>query len=176
MHLKIPFLSRGLKFSNSKPGCRVSVFHIFFVESINGYLASSSFRWLFFFFQLLIPGLTLIAMLENQSGFDIWWIGLWLLIPSFWYKIWRTTFRNCTRKNSSSGRLVDVWRKGRKWFSWFKSFASPHRSLYPYYILTRVLRRTRRVSRLLMTRVLFRVVGYCTPDAAAVTVRGREDI
>jgi hypothetical protein len=29
MHLKIPLLSRGLKLSNSKPGCRVSALHFF---------------------------------------------------------------------------------------------------------------------------------------------------
>jgi hypothetical protein len=29
MNLKIPFLSRGLKLSNSKPGCRVSTLHFF---------------------------------------------------------------------------------------------------------------------------------------------------
>jgi hypothetical protein len=27
MHLKIPLLSRGLKLSNPKPGCRVSALH-----------------------------------------------------------------------------------------------------------------------------------------------------
>jgi hypothetical protein len=29
MHLKIPLSSRGLKFSNSKPGCIVSALHFF---------------------------------------------------------------------------------------------------------------------------------------------------
>jgi hypothetical protein len=33
MHLKIPLLSRGLKMSNSKPGCIVSALH-FFVKQI----------------------------------------------------------------------------------------------------------------------------------------------
>jgi hypothetical protein len=33
MHLKIQLLSRGLKLSNSKPGCRVSALH-FFVKYI----------------------------------------------------------------------------------------------------------------------------------------------
>jgi hypothetical protein len=44
MHLKIPILSRGLKLSNSKPGCKVSVLHFFWeIEITNGFLTSSLF-------------------------------------------------------------------------------------------------------------------------------------
>jgi hypothetical protein len=49
MHLKMPVLSRGLKLSNSKPGCRVSALHFLGeIDTTNDFLTSSSIRWAFF--------------------------------------------------------------------------------------------------------------------------------
>ncbi len=49
VHSKIPLLSRGLKLSNSKPGCRVSALPFFCkIESTNGFLTSSSIKYVLF--------------------------------------------------------------------------------------------------------------------------------
>jgi hypothetical protein len=74
MRLNILFLNRGLKLSNSKPGCRVSGL-LFFVKYIYQ-------QWLhdieliqmsvfFFFFQHLILGLTPVSLLESELGLQI---------------------------------------------------------------------------------------------------------
>ncbi len=70
MHSKIPLLSRGLKLSNSKPGCRVSALH-FFVKLIP---PMAFWHWAHSdkcFFQLLIPALTTCSLLESESRFEI---------------------------------------------------------------------------------------------------------
>jgi hypothetical protein len=67
MHLKIPLSSRGLKLPNSKPGWRVSALQLLCeIDTTNGFLTSSSFK--FVLFQLLIPGLTPVSLLEIESG------------------------------------------------------------------------------------------------------------
>ncbi len=66
MHLKIQLLSRSLKLSNLKPGCRVSAFHFFYeIYTTNGFLTSSSV------FSALIPGSTPASLLKSKPGFDI---------------------------------------------------------------------------------------------------------
>ncbi len=63
-------LSRGLKLSNSKPGCRVSALHLF----VKKMPPTAFWHWAhsdMCFFQLLIPGLTSVSQQENESGFEI---------------------------------------------------------------------------------------------------------
>jgi hypothetical protein len=67
MHLKIPLLSRGLKVSNSKPGCKLSALDLF-VKSIQplafSYQAQSDKRFL----QLLISELNPCFTAGKQIG------------------------------------------------------------------------------------------------------------
>jgi hypothetical protein len=65
MDLKIPLSSRGLKLSNSKPGCKVSAFNFF-----ANYMPPIAFSHhaqsdkCFFDFQLLIPRFSFVSLLE----------------------------------------------------------------------------------------------------------------
>ncbi len=70
MHLKIPLSSRGLRLSNSKPGCRVSALCLFVKEipPMAFWHRAQSDKC---FFQLLIPELTPVSLLESKSGFEI---------------------------------------------------------------------------------------------------------
>jgi hypothetical protein len=73
IHLKIPPLTRGLKLSISKPGCRVSAHSSSLLSEIgttNGFLASSLFK-IRAFSSFLFPGLTSVSLLESDSGFEI---------------------------------------------------------------------------------------------------------
>jgi hypothetical protein len=51
------------------PGCSLSSQLPCEIDSTNGFLTSSSFRQVLF--QILISGLTLVSVLENESGFEI---------------------------------------------------------------------------------------------------------
>jgi hypothetical protein len=66
MHLKIPLLRRGSNFSNSKPGCSLSSSLLCEIDTTNGFLTWSSFRWVLF--QLLILGLTPVSLLKAKRG------------------------------------------------------------------------------------------------------------
>ncbi len=70
MHLKIQLSSRGLKLSNSKPGCRVSSFHFFVIQILPtafGHQAHSDKC----FSQLHNPRLTTVSLVESELGFEI---------------------------------------------------------------------------------------------------------
>ncbi len=68
MHLKIPLSSQSLRLSKSKPGCRVSTLHI-----VVKYIPPMTIwhRAHKCFFQLLIPGLTPVSLLQSELGFEI---------------------------------------------------------------------------------------------------------
>ncbi len=68
MHLKIPFFSKGLRISNSKPGCKVSAPH-YFVKWIPPMAFWNRAHSEKCFFQPFIPELTPVSLLE--SGFEI---------------------------------------------------------------------------------------------------------
>ncbi len=70
MHLKIPLFSRGLKLSNSEPGCRVSALH-FFVKWILPMAFWHQAHSDKYFLKLVIPGITPVSLLESGSGFEI---------------------------------------------------------------------------------------------------------
>ncbi len=71
MQLKIPLQGRGLELSNSKQGCRVAALHFFIVK----YTPPMAFWHRAHsdkcFSQLLISGITPVALLESESGVEI---------------------------------------------------------------------------------------------------------
>ncbi len=69
--MKIPLLSRGLKLPNSKPGCRVSAPHFFVKKKILPMAFWHRGHSDECLFQLLIPGLTPVSLLESELRFEI---------------------------------------------------------------------------------------------------------
>jgi hypothetical protein len=67
--LKMTLLSRGLKLLNSKAGCSLSALLLYEIDTTNGSLTLRSFRRVLF--QLLVPALTTVSLLESKFGFQI---------------------------------------------------------------------------------------------------------
>ncbi len=68
MHLKIQPLSQGLKFSNSKPGCRVSAIHFFVKYRYHQWLSGIELIHMSICFQLIIPGSTPVSLRKANRG------------------------------------------------------------------------------------------------------------
>ncbi len=86
MHWKLLLLKLNSKLPTSKPGCRVSDWRFFFkIENTSGFLASSLFKWVFFYYFFFTASWTRINLC-----FTAWKpIGVWYCRATFGR--WKTT-------------------------------------------------------------------------------------